>query len=92
MLPPCLIQVHGLVLFDAAVCLLVLPCRVQYYPRARYPSAAKLVRVGAWGGVLATGVLFMVQVGAVLPACLLRAPCAGWEVEGTHTPHRALGR
>jgi hypothetical protein len=34
---------------------------VQYLPRAMWPSAKKVTDVAMWGGVGATGLLFMVQ-------------------------------
>jgi hypothetical protein len=40
------------------------PARPQYYPPARWPSVNTLTRLGAWGGTLAVGGLYMVQVRA----------------------------
>lgn len=41
-------------------------CLLQYMPPATWPSPQKLIRVGAWGGVVAVAGLWLVQVSFLL--------------------------
>jgi hypothetical protein len=46
----------------AAARLLLLLLPLQYYPRAQWPTAAKVRGLGAWGGVVVVAALFVIQV------------------------------
>ena len=39
------------------------PC-LQYYPRARWPTAQQVRGYGAWGGVLVAAAIYVIQVSA----------------------------